>query len=74
MNDRIVLSLIGIVSLMAVLIVGGLLLGRAPGGAPDADVSLLPAVDAALNATCALLLVLGFVAIRRRHVALRFRS
>ncbi|HYT94576.1 MAG TPA: DUF420 domain-containing protein [Gemmataceae bacterium] len=48
-----------------------------PAGAPPPENltparlgSPLPAVNAALNATCALLLVVGYVAIRRRHIPL----
>jgi protein SCO1/2/putative membrane protein len=37
---------------------------------PPRVTSPLPAVNAALNGTCALLLLLGYVAIRRRHVRL----
>ena len=69
MNDRIVLSLIGIVSLLAVLVVGGLLLGRSPAAPPALDVSSLPTVNAVLNAMSAVLLTSGFIAIRRRNVA-----
>src|SRR5262249_32353809 len=43
---------------------------RSATGAPHDPARRLPAVDAALNATSALLLTVGFVAIRRRRVAL----
>ena len=68
MTDRVVLSLIGVVSVAALLVVGVLLLGRSPDGAAGAEVSALPAVNAVLNATSAVLLTAGFVFIRRRKV------
>jgi putative membrane protein len=60
---------IGVVSGLVVLGVGALLLGRPPAPArPAYDVSALPAVNAALNATSAVLLAAGFACIRRRNV------
>jgi uncharacterized membrane protein YozB (DUF420 family) len=68
-RDRVALSIIGGLSLVIVGLVGVLLLGHQPGHAWGAEVSALPALNAALNATCAALLVVGWVAIRRRRVA-----
>jgi putative membrane protein len=68
-NDRIVLSLIGAVSLVAVVVVGALLLGGAPAGGAALDVSALPTVNAVLNGASAALLAAGFGFIRRRRVA-----
>src|SRR5260370_22900735 len=69
-RDRVALSIIGGLSLVIVGLVGVLLLGHQPGLAWSADVSALPALNAALNATCAALLVAGWLAIRRRRVAM----
>ena len=69
MTDRVVLSLIGVVSAGALAVVGVLLLGRSPGGAAGVDVTALPAVNAALNGISAALLTAGFVFIRRGNVA-----
>jgi putative membrane protein len=69
-RDRIALPLIGILSLAVVLVVGGLLLGHTPGGGGRADVGALPALNAILNATSAACLAAGWVAIRRRRIAL----
>ena len=68
MTDRLALPLIGILSLVVVLIVGFLLLGHDP-GAPTLDVSVFPPLNAALNASSAVLLTMGYVFIRRRRVA-----
>lgn len=66
-NERLALSVIGVVSAAIVAAVAVLLLGdRARGG--TLDVSALPAVNAALNGTSAVLLAAGFVFIRRRQV------
>lgn len=56
----------GIVSTAAVGFLGWLLLVRESGGV-SADLGFMPGVNAALNATSATLLVLGFVAIRKRR-------
>ena len=68
MTDRVVFSLIGLVSLAALLVLGAVMLGRAPAGAA-VDVALLPTVNAVLNGISASLLTAGFVCIRRRNVA-----
>jgi putative membrane protein len=52
-----------VVSVGALLLLGWLLLVRRGGG--GADLSFLPAVNASLNATAALLLLAGWLAIRR---------
>ena len=69
MTDRVVLSLIGIVSAVALLVVGALLLGRAPAAGAGVEVTGLPAVNAVLNGVSAVLLTAGFLFIRRRNVA-----
>ena len=69
MSDRVAYGLIGVVSLAALLVVGGLLLGRGPAGRPGVDVSALPTVNAVLNGCSAVLLTAGFVFIRRRRIA-----
>jgi putative membrane protein len=67
-GDRLVLFLIGIVSLGALLMLGALMLGRGP-TAGAAGVAALPTVNAVLNSISAGLLTAGFVFIRRRNVA-----
>jgi uncharacterized membrane protein YozB (DUF420 family) len=69
LRDRIVLVLIGVVSLVAVLVVGGLLLGRTPVGGSGLNVVVLPTVNAVLNGVSAVLLAAGFAFIRRRRIA-----
>jgi uncharacterized membrane protein YozB (DUF420 family) len=69
MTDRIVLPLIGLISVVALLVLGVVMLGRAPAGGIGVDVSMLPTVNAVLNALSASLLTTGFVLIRRRKVA-----
>src|SRR5947208_10341183 len=70
MGDRVALSIIGVLSLTIVGVVGVLLLAHDPGRRWSAEVAALPALNAALNATCAALLVVGWVAIRRRRIGL----
>jgi uncharacterized membrane protein YozB (DUF420 family) len=70
MGDRVALSIIGVLSLTIVGVVGVLLLAHDPGRRFSAEVAALPALNAALNATCAALLVVGWVAIRRRRIGL----
>jgi putative membrane protein len=67
-TDRVVLSLIAVVSVVALVVVGTLLLGRAPAAA-SVEVAALPAVNAVLNGASAVLLTAGFLFIRRRNVA-----
>jgi putative membrane protein len=67
-RDRLALSLIGLLSLLVVLVVALLMVVR-PSGGPGVDVSALPTLNAALNATSAVLLTTGWVLIRRRHIA-----
>ncbi len=69
MRDRVALPVIGVLSLVVVLAVGVLLLGHAPGRGGRADVSALPALNAILNGASAVLLTCGWVAIRRRRIA-----
>ena len=70
MRDRLALSLIGALSLVVVLAVGFLLLGHTPGRGGRADVGALPALNALLNGASAALLTCGWLAIRRRRIAL----
>lgn len=69
MRDRVALPLIGILSLVVVGLVGVLLLGHTPGQGGRADVSALPTLNAVLNGASAVLLVAGWLSIRRRRVA-----
>lgn len=70
MGDRLALSIIGVLSLAIVAVVGALLLGHQPGRPWSAEVAALPALNASLNATSAALLAAGWLAIRRRRIAL----
>jgi putative membrane protein len=69
-RDRLVLPLIGVVSIVVVLLVGYLLLGHAPGRGGRHDAATLPALNALLNGASAALLTCGWLAIRRRRIAL----
>ncbi len=64
-----VLPLIGLLSLVVVLVVGGLLLGHTPGHGGRADVAALPTLNAVLNGASAVLLGAGWAFIRRRRIA-----
>ena len=67
MKEHVALPVIGIVSAAVIAVVGMLML--TPGARTGfVDVSALPALNAALNATSAVLLSLGYVFIRRRQV------
>jgi uncharacterized membrane protein YozB (DUF420 family) len=68
-RDRVALPIIGVLSLAVVLVVGGLLLGHTPGRGGRADVAALPALNALLNATSAILLTAGWRFVRRRRIA-----
>src|SRR5437868_472920 len=68
MGDRVALSIIGVLSLAIVGVVGVLLLAHDPERRFSAEVTALPALNAALNATCAALLSVGWIAIRRRRI------
>ncbi|HEY2992251.1 MAG TPA: DUF420 domain-containing protein [Methylomirabilota bacterium] len=70
MRDRVALSLIGALSLVVVLAVAVLLLGHRPGGGGRADLVALPTLNALLNGASAVLLTTGWLAIRRRRIAL----
>lgn len=70
MTDRVALSIIGMLSVAIVAVVGALLLGHQPGRPWSAEVAALPALNASLNATSAVLLTAGWVAIRRRRIPL----
>lgn len=63
-NDRAFLAFNAVLSTGALAFLAWLLLVNEGGGA-SADLSFLPAVNAALNSTAAALLVAGWVAIRR---------
>jgi putative membrane protein len=69
MSERLALSVIALVSAGVVAAVAVLLLGRPPAPGGTIDVSALPALNAALNATSAVLLAVGYVFVRRRLVA-----
>ncbi len=68
MKDRLILPGIGLVSFLVVLAVAFLLLGRQVQLERDYDLSGLPALNAFLNGTSALLLTVGYLFIRQRKV------
>lgn len=68
MRDRLALPVIGVVSALVVFSVGFLLLGRQTGMQNGTGVSALPALNAFLNGTSALLLTIGYLFIRRKKV------
>ncbi len=68
MKERLFLSGIGLVSFLVLVSVGFLLLGRQAEIRRDADVSALPALNAFLNGTSAVLLTVGYLCIRRKKV------
>jgi putative membrane protein len=68
MNDRLALSVIAVLSAAVVAAVAVLLMGRAP-VAGGLDVSALPKLNAIFNGGSAILLVAGYVFIRRRQIA-----
>jgi putative membrane protein len=67
-RDRVVLPVIGVLSLAIVGVVGVLLLGHTPGAGGRADVASLPTLNAFLNGTSAVLLIAGWLFIRQRRV------
>jgi uncharacterized membrane protein YozB (DUF420 family) len=67
-RDRLLLSAIGLVSLLVLLGVGFILLGRQPAVKGEYRASALPAVNAFLNGTSAVLLAAGYLFIRRKRV------
>jgi len=69
MNDRIALPVIGLLSLVVVAVVAFLILGERPAPRGLAQVSTLPALNAALNAASAVLLTVGWLCIRKKRVA-----
>lgn len=68
MSDRAALSVIGVVSVVVVGAVAVLLLGRPARPEGGMDVGALPAFNAFLNGTSAVVLMLGYAFIRRRRV------
>ena len=68
MRDRLALGIIGLVSTLVVLSVGVLVLGRPREIMRGYDVSTLPALNAFLNGTSAVLLTLGYIFIRLKKV------
>ncbi len=68
MRDRVALAVVATVSLGVVGIVAMLFLGRAPQRSTS-EVSWLPALNALLNASSAVLLALGYLCIRSKRVA-----
>jgi putative membrane protein len=67
-RDRWFLPAIGLVSLLVLVGVGFILLGRGARAEGEYSLSRLPAVNAFLNGTSAVLLSMGYVCIRRRRV------
>jgi len=68
MKDRLILPGIGLVSFLVLLGVAFILLGRQAQLERDYNLSGLPALNAVLNGTSALLLTVGYLFIRRKKV------
>ena len=68
MTERLALPVIAVLSLAIVGALAVLLLGAQPAGVASTGVAALPALNAALNASSALLLGAGYVFIRRRRI------
>lgn len=68
MRDRVALPLIAVLSSAVLVVVGLLMLAPPARPAGPVDVSALPTLNAALNATSAVLLVTGFVFVRMRRI------
>ena len=68
MTDRLALPVIAVLSLVIVGVIAALLLGGPAVARPGTGVAALPALNAALNASSALLLGAGYVLIRRRRI------
>ncbi|MEE8209282.1 MAG: hypothetical protein V3R38_00875, partial [bacterium] len=66
MKDRLILPGIGLVSFLVLLGVAFILLGRQAQLETDYNLSGLPALNAVLNGTSALLLTVGYLFIRRK--------
>jgi putative membrane protein len=69
MTDRLALPVISVLSVVIVGTVAALLLGGRPAADVTTSVAVLPALNAALNASSAALLAAGYVFIRRRRIA-----
>jgi putative membrane protein len=68
-TDRVVLPVIGLLSLIVVGLVAVLLLGGRTTGASGGAVASLPTVNAMLNGAAAVLLVMGWRFVRRGRIA-----
>ena len=69
MRDRVALPVIGGLSLVVVLAIAFVVLRQPPQHRSVPTVPLLATVNASLNGTSAVLLVVGFACIRRRNIA-----
>ena len=68
MGDRLVLPVIGLLSIVLVAIVAFLLLGDRTVGSGGGAVAALPTVNATLNGAAAMLLVMGWRFVRRKRI------
>jgi putative membrane protein len=66
--DRLALAAIGVTSVLALALLAALLLGRGARPEGGVDVSALPALNALLNGTSAVLLAAGWLCIVRRRI------
>jgi putative membrane protein len=69
MRERVVLTVIAVVAALVVLGVGALFVGHRPQATGGSGGSVLPALNASLNALSAGLLTAGWLFIRRRRIA-----
>ncbi|MGH7354150.1 MAG: DUF420 domain-containing protein [Candidatus Rokuibacteriota bacterium] len=68
MGDRLVLPVIGLLSIVLVAAVAFLLLGDRTAGSGGGAVAALPTVNATLNGAAAMLLVMGWRFVRRKRI------
>ena len=68
MGDRLVLPVIGLLSLVLVAVVAFLLLGDRTAGSGGGAVAALPTVNATLNGAAAMLLIMGWRFVRRKRI------
>lgn len=69
-NDKIFVPLIGVLSIVVPLVVAFLIYGNKPQADIFGDVSFLPLLNAIINSTVTVLLVLGLVFIKQRKMNL----
>ena len=69
-NDRLYVPLIGTLSVLVPLVVAFLIFGYKPNADIFGDVSFLPTLNAIINSTVSVLLVVGLILIKRKQIKL----